>query len=236
MNNLISIIIPVYNHAQELRGCLESLKHQTIQNFELIIIDDGSADGVAAVAEDAKHTFTQCVFMQQQNRGAPAARNRGADMARGGYFLFLDADITLKPHALEHFLQALEDNPHAAFSYSVFYFGFKLMRGVAFDPERLKQFNYIHTSSLLRANYFSGFDESLKRFQDWDLWLTVVKNGGVGVLINEPLFKIKPRATGMSTWLPSLMYRLPWHLIGWMPAPVRTYIEAQKIIRAKHEL
>lgn len=234
MRDFLSVIIPVYNHARELRACLASLQRQTYQEFELIIIDDGSTDDVAAVAEQARRDFSSCTFLQQQNRGAPAARNRGADVARGDYLLFLDADIILEPNALMQWLQTLEEHPEADFAYSPFYFGWKLMRGIPFDPVRLKQVNYIPTTSLVRAAVFPGFDESLKRFQDWDLWLTLVERGSVGRLIQKALFKVKPRRNGMSAWLPSFVYLLPWRLIPWKPRSIESYFYARKIIKQKH--
>jgi glycosyltransferase involved in cell wall biosynthesis len=233
---LLSVIIPVYNHANDLIFCLQSLSNQTFKNFEVIIVDDGSTDNPEAIFADAQKMFSRCTVLRQKNHGAPHARNTGAAQALGEFLLFLDADCTLRPDALEQFLYAFEQHPKASFSYSAFYFGWKLMHGVPFSKETLKQYNYIHTSSVVRRTAFPGFDESLKKFQDWDLWLTIAQRGGTGVLIEQPLFSIKPRKLGMSRWLPAFMYTLPWERLGWAPQAVTAYKEGQQHIKTKHHI
>jgi hypothetical protein len=103
-----------------------------------------------------------------------------------------------------------------------------------FDGEALKKMNYITSTTLIRRAHFPGWDEKLKKFQDWDLWLTMSKQGHAGVWIPELLFTVKPRRTGISSWLPSFMYKIPWHRLGWMPKTIRKYNEALKIIKKKH--
>lgn len=232
----ISVIIPVYNHARELKKCATTLKQQTFSSYEVIFVDDGSTDNSYEVIRRCANLFKKSTVVRQKNKGAPSARNAGARHARADLLFFLDADILLKPHALEAMHTALMRHPECAFAYSSFYFGWKLMKGVAFNADTLKRFNYIHTSSLLRRAYFYGFDESLKKFQDWDVWLTAVRHGGRGFLVNEPLFRITPRAQGMSAWLPSWWYALPWRMLGYTPPTVQKYNEGMRVIRAKHHL
>jgi len=88
---------------------------------------------------------------------------------------------------------------------------------------------YIHTTSLIRKKHFPGFDKKLKRFQDWDLWLTMLDRGYKGKFIPEILFQVKPGGT-MSKWLPKGVYKLPFL------KQVQKYKEAEKIIKAKHKL
>lgn len=221
----ISVIIPVYNHGDELAACLASLKIQTEQDFEVIIVDDGSTIPVA----NADIRFNG-------NLGAPAARNAGFARSKGDFLLFLDADAILKSHALQRMRETLEKHPEADFAYPSFKFGRTIFTGQPFNVEELKKQNYIHTSALIRRNAFPGFDESLKKFQDWDLFLTMAEKGSVGFWIDEVLFSLKPRKTGMSQWLPAFSYKLPWEKIGWMPKLVKKYKEAEAIIRNKHNL
>ncbi|MDP3794188.1 MAG: hypothetical protein Q8R07_05595, partial [Candidatus Uhrbacteria bacterium] len=119
---------------------------------------------------------------------------------------------------------------------SSFYFGWKLFKLHAFDARALHQQNYIHTSSLMRREVFSGFDESLSKFQDWDLWLTIVKNGGRGVWIKEPLFRVKTswKRQSISHWLPKAFYRIPWPILGYTPVAISRYREAEAIVKRKH--
>ena len=95
---------------------------------------------------------------------------------------------------------------------------------------------YIMTTSLIRAKDFPGFDESLKKFQDWDLWLTMLEQNKTGVWVPEILFSVAPRKSGMSSWLPSFVHKIPWPIFGWMPREVRRYREAEQIIREKYSL
>lgn len=221
---LISVIIPVFNHAEALKVCLRSLEKQTLQDFEIIIVDDASD----APVMNAAITF-------EKNLGAPAARNAGFAEAKGEYVIFLDADIELRHDALKKLTDALEKHPEAAFAYSSFTFGFKKFASFPFDPELLKRTPYIHTSALIRREAFSGFDESLRKFQDWDLFLTMSEQGKRGILVKEMLLRVKTKGT-MSQWLPSLTHFIPWPIFGWMPKPVAKYEAAEKIIRDKHHL
>jgi hypothetical protein len=132
-------------------------------------------------------------------------------------------------------LKTLQEHPEAAFVYSSFYFGWKLFPCFAFDAERLKKMNYIHTSSLMRRAAFPGFDESLKRLQDWDLWLTMGERGQSGVWINKPLFRVHTGGT-MSRWVPTVFYQLSWPILGYTPNRIRRYQEAEKILKQKHHL
>ncbi len=230
---MISIIIPTYNHARELELCLASIRAQTFQDFEIIVVDDGSVDN----PEQVVRHYSNLIFIRQPNMGAAAARNRGFERAQGEYVIFVDADVVMKPTMLEKMHQVLTKHLDVSFVYSAFYIGAQKMRYVPFDPEKLKQFNYIHTTSLLRSKDFPGFDESLKRFQDWDLWLTLVEQGKKGMGIDEPLFKIiNPGKGTMSVWLPKFVYKLPWPIFGFTPKSLQDYFAAKEIIRQKHNI
>ena len=227
----ISVIIPCYQHAGTIRRCLESVFGQTRAELEVIVVDDGSTDRLEAAIAPFRSRLT---FIRQENRGGPATRNRGFAASTGERVIFCDADIVLRRDALEKMLQALEAHPEAAYAYASFKFGWKKFRLWPFDAARLKRMNYIHTTSLIRRERFPGFDESLKRFQDWDLWLTMMERGAIGVRIPETLFTVKPRKGGISEWLPSFVYRLPWKLFGFKPRPVARYEDAAGIVRRKH--
>ncbi len=233
---MISIIIPVYNHAKELVECLQSLVDQTEKDFEVIVVDDGSR--AAFSVERSAFSFPIEVIRFDQNCGAPVARNEGFRHSKGDLVIFLDADVDLEPQALEIMKQTLGDHPEAAFAYSSFYFGWKLFRGRLFDTQALRQQNYIHTSSLMRRAAFPGFDESLKKFQDWDLWLSIAEHGGRGVWIEEPLFRVKTggRRSPISHWLPKAFYRIPWPILGYTPPTIRSYREAEEIVKRKHQI
>jgi len=233
-NKEISVIIPVYNHAGALRQALESLKAQTFQDFEVIVIDDGSEDGIDYAVHDYDEDLT-LRFYGQENKGAPAARNRGLSYANGKFVIFWDADIVGEPELLEKMRDKLKANAEVDFVYSNFFIGKKLMKGQAFDMEALKKRNYIHSTTLIRNNFDLRWDEALKRFQDWDLWLTLSKNGKKGAFIDEALFTIVAKGT-MSQWLPRFAYKSPWKHLPWFKRQVEKYEKAKEKIYRKHEL
>lgn len=225
---MISIIIPVYNHALELKKCLASLARQTYQDFEVIVVDDGSQEDIQAVLP-AKLAGRAVIYQRIAHSGANVARNVGFKAATGQYLLFLDADIVCLPQMLEKLILALKSQNNAIYAYASFKYGWKTFKLRPFSGEALKKANFIHTTSLIRREYFPGFDEQLKRFQDWDLWLTLLEQGRTGVWVPEILFRIKSHGS-MSSWLPRLFYNLPWL------KSVKKYKEAEKVIKEKHEL
>ncbi len=136
-NPKISIIIPTYNHGQELCKCLDSVFAQTFRDFEIIIINDGSTDGTEKILDDYLKTpplppsrgelgatpplrqaqgrllppsSVEIKIINQKNQGAPVARNNGFKESKGEYVIFLDADIVLRKDALEKMLGALGKN------------------------------------------------------------------------------------------------------------------------------
>jgi hypothetical protein len=201
---------------------------------EVILVDDGSTDGLTTKLEGKIWPFPFRFRRLEKNQGAPVARNLGFKESVGDEVIFLDADADLVPTALEKMHAALAAHPDAAFAYPSFKFGSKLFKGRPFDVEFLKRKNYIHTSALMRRSAFPGFDESLKKFQDWDLWLTIAEKGGKGVWIDEVLFTLKPRENGMSRWVPKVLFWIPWDVFGYLPAEVKKYRDAEEIVMVKH--
>ena len=107
-SSLISVMIGAYNAEPYLAEAIESVFAQTHQPLELIVIDDGSTDGTAVVAQAYGDRLS---FAQQENGGNGAARNRALQLANGNYFAFLDADDRFTPRKLELQLAALDADP-----------------------------------------------------------------------------------------------------------------------------
>ena len=236
MSDLISVIIPIYNHARTIKKCLLSIKNQTYQPIETIVVNDGSTDDFKKIMAEILSTDEFKKFpiqiINQENKGAPSARNRGFDSSVGGYVIFWDADIIARPDAIARLKSALDENLQTSYAYSQFKFGWKKMKSHEFDPELLRQLNYINTTSLIRRVDFPRFDESLKRFQDWDLWLTMLANKKTGVLVPEVLYQvIVGGRAGISSWLPSFVYKFPWKTTR-----VKKYEAARAIVVQKHKL
>jgi len=222
----ISVVIPIYNAQKTLKQCLESIFNQTFKPIEIIAVNDGSTDKSKKILEQYKKKIT---MIDQPNGGAAKARNAGAKIANAPFIIFCDADIIMKPEMLEKMYQVLKKHPEASYTYSAFKFGNKTFKLWEFNEQKLKQMPYIHTTSLIRKEHFPWFDEKLKRFQDWDLWLTMLKRGYKGYFINEVLFTVKSGGT-MSSWLPKSLYKFPWL------KQVKKYKKAEDIIKKKHNL
>ncbi len=232
---MISVIIPIYNQADKLVATLDSLVKQSYSDLEIIIVNDGSRDNLDSVLDAYfKNLNTSISFMilHQVNKGAPAARNAGYKRSRGEYLFFCDADAVLDYQALEIMLAGLNSHPEASYVFSSFYWGHKIFRVGPFDENKLRQMPYIHTMSLIRRQDFpvGGWDENIKKLQDWDLWLTMLSTGKRGWWINQILFKVSPGGH-ISTWLPSLAYSL----LPFLPN-VKKYKMAVNIVKTKHQL
>ena len=104
MNNpLISIIIPAYNVEQYLTACLSSIEQQTYQNFEVILIDDGSIDSTGTICDTVATKDDRFKVIHQKNQGVSIARNKGIEKARGEYIAFIDSDDKITPEYLSSF-------------------------------------------------------------------------------------------------------------------------------------
>jgi glycosyltransferase involved in cell wall biosynthesis len=233
--NNISVIIPTYQHAGTLPQCLDSILNQTVKPIEIIVVDDGSTDGTEEVMQPYLDRVT---YIKQQNAGAPVARNNGFKNSTGEYVIFWDADIVGRPHMLESMLHTLGTHSEASWAYCRFRWGKKSFGSKPFNAAELRKENYIQTTSLIRREDFPGFDESLKRFQDWDLWLTMSNNGKSGVYVDQELFEVHQQKgrSNISQWLPSFMYKIPWKKIGWAPTAIKKHQRARAIIEQKHNL
>lgn len=231
----LSIVIPLFNQAHHLVRCLRSLERQTRLPDEVLVVNDGSLDHPKEVFTAQRFTLPIQWIDLQENSGAPIARNTGFAQSTGDMVMFLDADGELRQDGLALLEQALQKHPEAAFSYPAFRFGGKIFRPGPFDSAALAQRNRIHTSALIRRSAFPGFDPTLTKFQDWDLWLQIIDRGGVGVYVPELLLSFEERRTGgMSRWIPAFAYRLPWKIFGEPPATIQSYEAADRVIRAKH--
>lgn len=97
----ISVIVPVYNVEKYLSRCLNSLKSQTFQDFEVICVDDGSTDSCGEILKSFARSDHRFKVITQMNQGLSAARNHGLDVARGKYIYFLDSDDAVHPELFQ---------------------------------------------------------------------------------------------------------------------------------------
>ena len=183
---LVSVIIPCYNHAHYLDEAIDSVRHQTYRNAEIVVVDDGSTDETIAVAA----SYSEIRFVRQENAGLAAARNTGLRESRGAYLVFLDADDRLMPTALEDGLSCFHAHPECALVYGAFHWidasGSSLGEGWAatriYDQHYLEMLrrNYIamHATVMYRRGPLEsvgGFDPSLPACEDYDLYLRITR-------------------------------------------------------------
>lgn len=134
-NPEISVIVPVYNAEQYLEGCMRSIFSQTFQDFEVILVNDGSTDGSAEMCKKYRDSDSRVIYIEKENGGAGSARNEGMRVARGRYLAFPDADDSFEPRMYEE-LYALADSG----DYDMVFSGVKFYRrkedGLVFDREQ----------------------------------------------------------------------------------------------------
>ena len=108
-NELISIIVPVYNVENYLRQCLDSIMGQTYQNFECLLINDGSPDHSAVICREYVSKDSRFLYFEKENGGVSSARNLGIEHSKGEYITFIDSDDWVDSDYLEVLYNALID-------------------------------------------------------------------------------------------------------------------------------
>ncbi len=92
MNDLVSVIIPIYKVEPYIRECLDSVINQTYRNLEIILVDDGSPDGCPKICDEYAENDSRIKVVHKENGGLSDARNKGLDVASGEYITFVDSD------------------------------------------------------------------------------------------------------------------------------------------------
>lgn len=108
MSILVSVIMPAYNAEAWIQKAIEGMQAQTYENWELIIVNDGSQDRTAEICQAAAKKDSRLCLITQENTGPSGARNRGIQCVTGEYFTFIDCDDELRADALERYVQAAQ--------------------------------------------------------------------------------------------------------------------------------
>jgi hypothetical protein len=183
----VSVIIPAYNQADYLPKAIHSVLDQTYTDFEILVVDDGSTDETADIANAL--TDERVRYIYQDNKGLSAARNTGIKHSSGKYLTYLDSDDQFLPEKLEVLVNVLEENPH---------FGFAAGQAIPIDEEdipvgeifdvplpddssQLLLGNPLHVGSVMVERSWQEiagfFDETLLSYEDWDMWLRLARAG-----------------------------------------------------------
>ena len=202
----VSVMIPYYNCKEYIVETIQSVLNQSYQNFEIIIVDDGSDPEHADYLREFLADKPAIRYAVQNNQGVAAARNHAARLAGGKYFLFLDSDDLILPDYIEKCVTVLENNPDCKLVYPLAEY-FDAQEGLWNLPdydglESLLMGNRFPSSvSMHRAEDFAalgGFDENLTTHEDWDFWIRLLSNGGTVIRIPEVLFRYRKRRDGSS--------------------------------------
>ena len=187
-NPKVSVIIPTYNRAHLVGRAIQSVLNQTYQDFEIIVVDDGSTDNTEEIVKSFNDERIRYI-RHEKNKGAPAARNTGIKLAKGKYIGLLDDDDEWLPEKLEKQMSKFQNSSEKV---GVIYSGFfyvseksgkivseiiPLLRGEVY-ANLLKGCILGSPTPLIKKRCFQKagfFDETLPSCQDWDMWIRLSK-------------------------------------------------------------
>lgn len=210
----VSVVIPTYNSAQYVVEAVESVLAQTYQDFEILVIDDGSTDET----EQVMRSYPAPVrYIRQQNGGVARARNRGIQESRGRYVAFLDADDTWLLCKLERQLEALQQQPQYRACYAAFTVVDATLNPLGISRSRrqasaledlLLRGNVLATPSTVICerslfDLVGGFDPALSQCADWDMWVRLAAQTEF-LYLDEPFVTYRQHGTNMSRNAPLL--------------------------------
>ena len=202
---LVSVIVPVYNVGGYLKGCLDSIIHQTLKDIEIICVDDGSIDNSAEILKEYAQKDKRIKVIHQKNKGQAAARNAGIEKAIGKYLFFVDSDDKLHTKALEIFTHIAKET-NAPITVSNTCIKSSKKQKTASIPDKREIAYKVHKNALhdcLRKKYMSSwiwnklfkrelfknwrFIEGIK-FEDWPLITCLFSEIPFYVSFDVPLY------------------------------------------------
>ncbi len=207
MTPLVSIVIPFYNMQDFLAQTIDWALASTYPAIEVILVDDGSTDESGVIAKRYAARDECISFLSQENQGVSVARNFGISHAHGTYILPLDGDDMLCPTFIEEAAKVLESQPNVkVVTAEGEFFGDKTgpRKLPDFDINLLARKNILHVSALYRKSDWEkagGYCPELKGREDWDFWISMLKNGGdvVKLPIIGYKYRIRPNSKRIRT-------------------------------------
>lgn len=195
---MVSVIMPAYNAEKTIRDSVRSVIDQTVKDLELIVIDDGSADGTVDILSELANTDSRIRFFQnEKNSGASFTRNRAVELAEGEWIAFLDSDDIWHPEKLERQLALVDNDPDMVICYTASSFiddggkpyGYVMPAVERLTYNMLLRRNLMSCSSvMIRSSVMKNIKmPSDKMHEDYYVWLAVLREYGVAYGIDEPL-------------------------------------------------
>lgn len=194
----VSVVIPCYNHGLYVGEAIQSVLEQTLQDLEIIIVNDGSTDRQTInILNSLERPKTRVIHLPQ-NMGLPAARNAGIRESQGRYICCLDADDKLQATYLEKATAMMESNSGISFVGSwtqVFGSESRVWYAKPFDPDEILYANQFNSLAVFRRTTWEragGFFEEMREgFEDWEFWVRLTGFGYRGYQIPEKLIHVR---------------------------------------------
>lgn len=220
MNLKVSIVIATYNDPDVVMA-VKSAKEQTIGDKEIILVDDGSNKKIANIIRDLKNQVDHLIV--QENCGQSIARNRGIQRSTGKYILNLDSDDYFEPTFCEKAVELLDNEPEAKIvTCKAERFNKKGPIDI-YTPAGGDYTNFLVSNSALGSAIFrkadwercGGYEEKLPilGFEDWELYLNILKEGGRAAVLDEVLFHYQVRENSMTAKIKDQKHEKFEHII-----------------------
>ena len=204
----VSVVLPTYNQARYLPQALDSVFQQTFQDFELIVVNDGSTDTTGAILADyqLKYDF---ILICQENKGLPIALNEGFQRARGVYLTWTSSDNIMMPNMLEVLSRALDEHAEAGLVYADWYVIdesdqiISIARTIDYDRFLLFRDNYINACFMYRRkcqDRVGFYDPNFIHGEDWEYWLRISKFFRM-LHVREILYKYRRHGQSLTSFL-----------------------------------
>lgn len=187
----VSVIIPTFNRSDLLKRSVKSVLNQTFQEFELIIVDDASADDTTNIVREIEDSRINYI-KNEKNLGKPLTLNRGIRLAKGEYVGLLDDDDEWLPEKLEKQIKKFDNTSrNVGVVYCGFSYVLKIENNKNISKILIPELNGHLYTDLLKSNFIGGstplikkecfqksgyFDRLLQSGQDWDMWIRISKN------------------------------------------------------------
>jgi hypothetical protein len=200
----VSVVITCFNYGRYLADSIGSVLAQTLTDFELIVVDDGSTDDSVAIARRLAAGDPRVTVIAQEGSGQPAIpRNRAVGLARGRYVVCLDADDRLHPEMLARCAAVLDADPAVALAFpqtAEFGDSDELHPHLEWSLEKLIRCNCLPCCTMYRRDAWvaaGGYNTNVRGYEDWDLWLGIAATGAIGRPARGALWHYRKHGAGV---------------------------------------
>ena len=211
----ISVIIPCYNHEKYIHETIESVLSQTFDDYEIIIVNDGSTDNSLSIINSYAKKYPHKIrVIDQKNKGVVIARNNAISLAKADLIFPLDADDTIEPNCLHTLYENIKNGDFDVVYCKVKQFGLETSILELKKPTKWNMgiANQVCVSALFRKSdwqQIGGYDVNMKNgLEDWDFWLSFIENGKKFHCVEEVLMNYRILEKSRNNIHPEVLYQL----------------------------